>query len=303
MGLSGEAPRKLSGQFMLRTFNRIIKLLISGGFWFGYSLLNGLRQGLGRRIPSTYVVLYYHAITQKNHQRFIRQIEDLMRLTKVVAAETKGIMMDGEHYATVTFDDGFQCLLENAIPEFVKRKIPASIFIPTGWIGQKSDWIQDASHEDQREVVMTEEEIKRMPQEFITIGSHSINHSNLRLLGDVDLRRELIESKNELQRITGRQITLLSIPHGEYDQKVVNVARQAGYQHIFSSLPRLVKKRPYVIQRVPAKPSDWSLEFRLKILGGYQWLPFVLGLKRKLFPVLIKDLKRCEENSLVENEN
>ena len=120
---------------MLRMFSRVIKLIISAGFWFGYPLLNGLRQVLGRRTPPTFVVLYYHAITQENRQRFIRQMEDLTRLTKVVPAGTKDTMTNGVHYVGVTFDDGFQCLLENAIPEFIERKFQHQyLFLQDLWV-------------------------------------------------------------------------------------------------------------------------------------------------------------------------
>jgi peptidoglycan/xylan/chitin deacetylase (PgdA/CDA1 family) len=229
-------------------------------------------------------------------------MEILKRLAQPISADMTDILTDGGHYVAVTFDDGFQNIIENALPELIEREIPATIFIPTGYIGRAPDWIEDELQEDRYEVVMTEDKIKRLPREFITVGSHGVNHSNLRLLGEADLRRELIDSKSALQWITGRDITLLSIPYGEYDQKVVEAARQTGYQRIFSSLPRLAEEEEYIIQRVPAKPSDWPLEFRLKILGAYRWLPSILRLKRKGCPVMIKDLKSRRESSLIGNE-
>jgi peptidoglycan/xylan/chitin deacetylase (PgdA/CDA1 family) len=277
---------------MWSKYERFIKFFISACFWFGCLVLNGLRRMVGRKIPPTFVILYYHAVTQGDRNRFTKQIEDMTRLAKFIPVDSENTLIDGVHHIAITFDDGFRSVSENALPELIKRRIPIAIFIPTGYIGRKTDWIEDKSHEDRCEMVMTEEEIKRLPEDLVTLGSHSVSHPNLRLIEEDTLRRELIESKEKLQLITGRKITLMSIPYGEYDERIVEVALQVGYRRVFSSLPRLIKKREYVVERVPVRPSDWTLEFRLKVLGAYQWLPFALVLKRKVCSVMIKDLKR-----------
>lgn len=237
---------------------------------------------LGKKLPTTCVTIYYHSIKRNDHQRFVRQMEVLKRLAQPISTEMEEILTGGVHCVAVTFDDGFSSVIENALPELIQRRIPATLFIPAGCLGERPNWIGDESQDDHDEVVMTEEEIRRLPKDLVTIGSHSTTHRNLRFLGEADLRKELIYSKDELQRITDEPVTLLSLPYGEYNEGVVEAARQAGYRQIFSSLPRLAGKKEYVIQRVPVEPSDWPLEFRLKILGAYRWLPFVLGLKRKL---------------------
>ena len=40
--------------------------------------------------------------------------------------------------------------------------------------------------------------------------------------------------------------------------------------------------KEFVTGRIAVNPTDWELEFRLKILGAYQWLPRVIAYKRKL---------------------
>lgn len=237
---------------------------------------------MGKGLPATFVTLYYHSIKPKDLRRFVRQMELLNRLAQPISADMKKRLDDDAYHVAITFDDGFRSVVENALPEIVARKIPVAIFIPTGYLGQRADWIENGSHEDRQEVVMTEDEIRGLPKDLVTLGSHSVTHPNLRLIGEDRLRRELIKSRKRLQSITGQSITLLSIPHGEYDERVVEAAFQAGYQRVFSSMSRLAGKNEYVIQRVLARPSDWPLEFRLKILGAYRWLPFILGLKRKL---------------------
>jgi len=228
------------------------------------------------------VTLYYHSVKRDDCRRFVKQMEILKRLAQPISADMKDILTDGGHYVAVTFDDGFQNIIENALPELIDRRIPSTIFIPTGYMGREPDWIQDKLNEDRNEVVMTEEQINKLPTELITIGSHSVSHTNLTLLEEEDIRRELVESKKKLQLVTGMRISFLSLPHGGFDRRVVEMGRQAGYKRIFCSLPRLTNKKEYIVGRVSVKPSDWRLEFRLKILGAYRWLPSAIALKQKI---------------------
>jgi hypothetical protein len=77
---------------------------------------------------------------------------------------------------------------------------------------------------------------------------------------------------------------MFSFPHGEYNQTHVQLARQAGYERIFTIMPLLAFSEPqeFVTGRVWTAPTDWRLEFRLKMMGAYCWLPFVFSLKRKI---------------------
>lgn len=267
---------------MWAQFKRVIKLVISVCFWSGSSLYGRCLGIIGKKQRVLWTILYYHSVTRENQRRFARQMAEMEGLAKVIPADTDAPLSEANHYVSLTFDDGFQSVFENALPELIKRSIPAAVFIPTGYLGRRPNWIEDHCQDDRGEVVMTGEQIKGLPADLITIGSHAVSHSHLRQIGAEVLRRELIESRSKLQGLTGREITLLSLPHGEYDDDVLELALQTGYRRVFCSLPWLAKEGDPLFGRVHVKPSDWRLEFRLKILGAYRWFPFMLGLKRKL---------------------
>jgi len=287
---------------MSKKCERFSKFFISAGFWFGCFIIKGLGGRIKKAYPDTCTVLSYHGIRKNERKRFAQQMEELQKVAKVGRADREDTRGDGFHDVMVTIDDGFQSFLENALPELIRRQIPVAVFIPTGYIGKKAEWIEDPTHEDRLERLMTEEQIKELPSELVIIGSHSVTHTNLRLLGEEELRRELTESKEKLEGITGRNVTLLSLPYGEYDERVVGAAHQLGYRRIFSSLPRLARRREYVVERVGVEPSDWPLEFRLKILGAYRWLPFAIGWKRRLRSFMGRDSHRPKVNFLIGRE-
>ncbi len=75
-----------------------------------------------------------------------------------------------------------------------------------------------------------EREIKIMANSCFTIGSHSCSHSLLDQLSVSDIRDELVASKNRLEALVGRQISLIAYPNGNVDQRVRSLAAEVGYR-------------------------------------------------------------------------
>jgi hypothetical protein len=59
---------------------------------------------------------------------------------------------------------------------------------------------------------------------------------------------------------------------------------QAGYRQAFSILPELsyFNSEKFVKGRIKVYASDWRLEYRLKLLGAYRWMPKAFLIKRKI---------------------
>ena len=263
---------------------RILKLVISMGFYVGCRIRSWSRRIMSEKLPGTCVVLYYHAVTSKQRNKFAHQMDDLIRWAKPVRADTMNPLERGVHHAVVTFDDGFQSVVENALPELIQRKIPSTVFIPTGYLGRHAEWDSELEYQDCHEKIMTVDQLRKLSSDLVSIGSHTVMHRRLPLLGEEEAKRELVESRQELESILGCDIKLFSFPYGEYNQVLLEWCRQAGYERVFTILPILAFSEPeeYVTGRIRVTPTDWRLEFRLKLLGAYCWLPLSFALKRKM---------------------
>jgi len=264
--------------------NRLAKLYISTFFFIFYKCARVILFILKKKPKGILVILTYHTITKDNQRLFLRQIDELIRKSIPVFADFQGPMTCGAYYVAVTFDDGFQSVIENALPELQRRKIPATLFIPTGYLGKHPTWINNQSNQYINELVMTSKHIKNLSKESIIIGSHSVNHPNLTSISVKDLNRELIESKNKLEEILNKRIELLAYPYGEYNQKVLEISKQAGYKRVFSNVPLFpaTKIEGFILGRISVEPDDWFIEYRLKLMGAYQWLPIAVNMKRRL---------------------
>ncbi len=89
---------------------------------------------------------YRNCVTQ---QQFLEQIRFLKRYFKIVSLEEAlSLLKKGElkqHYAVITFDDGYKNNYLYALPVLKEEKVSASFFLTTGLIGSNdclwTDWI------------------------------------------------------------------------------------------------------------------------------------------------------------------
>lgn len=252
--------------------SRIVKLAVS----LVVCLLDGVRRVLGRltgcRPTGRGVVLYYHSVGDSERGSFARQMGQVARWSHPVSLDGMRIMGDGR-YVMVTIDDGFECAARNAFPELVRRGIPSLMFLPSGCLGRHPDWLFGTGHDDSRERILEAEEVRILSgNPLITFGSHCRTHRNLLSLDDGEALREIRDSKAELERLIGSAVDSISFPFGAYDDRHVEFATEAGYKACFSVSPEPYRPGERVIGRVRADPSDWPLEFHLKLTGAYRWM-------------------------------
>jgi peptidoglycan/xylan/chitin deacetylase (PgdA/CDA1 family) len=238
----------------------------------------------GLRIPGTCVTLYYHAVSKEEVSRFARQMDLLKRLACSVPADDMDRLTEGIHHAAVTFDDGFQSVHENALPVLRERQIPATVFVTAGYVGSRPGWPDDPWDPNPTEALMTDAQINALPYEWVTIGSHTLTHQDLGTLDELGLKKELFDSKRELEAITGRPVTLLSLPYGLYSQRALRLASEAGYKCTFGStlLDARHQRTAGIVGRIRANPSDWAVEFKLKVMGAYCWVHWAGTVKKEI---------------------
>jgi len=96
-------------------------------------------------------------------------------------------------------------------------------------------------------------------------------------------------------------VTTFSFPYGAFNAQLVEWCRDAGYERVFTTLPVIASSEPeeFAVGRVSVEPTDWSLEFRLKVLGAYRWLPLAYKMKRAIFSAQVARKDRDLEASLV----
>jgi peptidoglycan/xylan/chitin deacetylase (PgdA/CDA1 family) len=259
---------------------RGVKVAISMLWYAGAELSRGILRLVGRSPSPRFVVLYYHEVPDEARSRFARQMQALSRGTTVVRAAHAGPLPDAGSYAAITFDDAFNSVRTNAVPELLSRGFPATIFVPVDCLGKDPGWEMDNGVDDR---VMTGDELRSLP-ELIELGSHSLTHPHLPTIDTERLGDEITTSRHKLAELIGSQVSLLAFPYGEYDARVVGTCRLAGYERVFGidPWPADPAGRDFVRGRVPVDPTDGRLMFHLKARGAYGWMIHASALKRGL---------------------
>jgi peptidoglycan/xylan/chitin deacetylase (PgdA/CDA1 family) len=74
---------------------------------------------------------------------------------------------------------------------------------------------------------------------MITLGSHSVSHANLNRVDRPPAEREIVESKQALERIVGRHVGLFAAPFATVGNDLIQAFKDAGYDRVFLNIPSL----------------------------------------------------------------
>lgn len=127
----------------------------------------------------------------------------------------------------ITFDDGFQSLLDFAFPIMKQLNFPATVFLPFDYIGGIDAFSYDLPRPDFR--ILSYQEIEESLVQNISYGSHTMSHSDLTFMDKRSLERELRESKQILNGKLRTRFSALAYPFGLFNEKVEQETASAGY--------------------------------------------------------------------------
>lgn len=125
----------------------------------------------------------------------------------------------------ITFDDGYQDFLTNALPILLDHKAPATVFLVTDMIGGRASWNEFGTHLP----LMSENEVRYIKAQGISLGSHTATHANLKLLAHEGLQRQLRDSRDQLSRLS-ETFYAFSYPWGQWSHQIVDAIKAAGFE-------------------------------------------------------------------------
>jgi len=130
---------------------------------------------------------------------------------------------------SITFDDGFRCQFERALPILNSHRLPATFFLianqdPTHdrWAGHTNDWWKIDWQGD--DVVM----LRQVIQQGHEIGSHSVTHHPTKMLMQPEL--ETRHSKQLIEEWVGVTVSSFSYPFYRSHAYLSAAAKTSGYK-------------------------------------------------------------------------
>jgi peptidoglycan/xylan/chitin deacetylase (PgdA/CDA1 family) len=234
---------------------------------------------LARRVRRGGAILCYHNVVASSHRagdlaahmpvaEFARQLAWLLRHHDVIPLmEFVGRVRDGrpiKRLLALTFDDAYSGVLKHAWPLLRQRGVPATVFIPTDFIGggegfwwdhpaivrtatpaQREKWIgelrgdgpailRDAGAHSPPGLAPEQlpamwDAIRLAAAEGLSLGVHSATHRNITRLSAGELRRETVDSRDVIAAHTGIQAETFAFPYGIWDARTREAVDNAGF--------------------------------------------------------------------------
>jgi peptidoglycan/xylan/chitin deacetylase (PgdA/CDA1 family) len=164
----------------------------------------------------------------------------------------------------ITFDDGYKSVLTRAGPILSRHGFPATVFVPTMWIGGRNGWDPPSSCDL---AIMNEEELVAAERLGIAVESHGHAHLDMLATSVEEANVDIERSLERLAAVVGRRPRYLAYPFGPSSPAARRAAAAAGLEAAFSiDVP---DEGPYARARVQITPLDGVRLFALKTAGRY----------------------------------
>ncbi|HMA28598.1 MAG TPA: polysaccharide deacetylase family protein [Thermoanaerobaculia bacterium] len=172
----------------------------------------------------------------------------------------------GSRRAILTFDDGYRGVLAHALPALLARGFSATVFVVADKVGGTNDW----DGETPGEALLSADEIRELHGKGLEVGSHGATHRALTGLSDAELSRELAGSRETLERLVGAPVTSFCYPFGDFDDRVVEAARAAGYRAATVIRGGISEdlSDPFRLKRISVRGTNTRLDFTLALTRG-----------------------------------
>lgn len=170
----------------------------------------------------------------------------------------------------ITFDDGYRNNFSMAFPLLRRLGFPAAVFVLPRLCGKFNVWRRKGVP---LQPLMGWKELKALKKRGITIGAHSMTHSDLSDLPPGRAWREIAGSKSALEKRLKRRIRFFAYPRGKTSETVKGLVKKAGFSMAFGILKGNIRRNddPYDLRRVYISERTTGQEFIFYLSGAMDW--------------------------------
>jgi peptidoglycan/xylan/chitin deacetylase (PgdA/CDA1 family) len=161
----------------------------------------------------------------------------------------------------ITFDDGYDNLVDTALPALLRHGFTATMFIVSGLVGGTNEW-------DEAPVwpLMSADQVRELAAAGMEIGSHSATHQRLASVTAPQLEAEVKQSRASLRELIGAPIRGFAYPFGSMDAAARRAVRDAGYDYACAVWTPVTELGFMAIPRMFIGEADGALRMAAKRL-------------------------------------
>lgn len=168
----------------------------------------------------------------------------------------------------LTFDDAFASVARTAAPLLLERGQRATVFAVSGHLGATNDWPTNPVGAP-RLPLASADELRALGEQGFEIGAHGVTHEPLGRSSVELVRRELLESRRDLEAATGAEVTTFAFPYGSEPDAAGRALLEQTYTAACGGGLRWVRpdSDPLSLPRIDAHYLRRPRAFRAAVLG------------------------------------
>ena len=233
------------------------------------------------------LVLTYHAIDDRSAVISVSPEKFRWQMQQLTTLGMKGISLAQafDHLeqtgcyppdaVVLTFDDGYLSVLEHALPVMAEHDFSATVFLVTSMMGMNAVQAR-AAHPDFDRDLLDWDQAETLVRAGFEVGSHTVNHPDLRCVSPTELEQEIAHSKNLLEQRLQPRVDALAYPYGHFNAEVLATTSRYHRRACTTRLGRCgLQLDPWQLNRVDAYYLQRPQRFLKLLEGGLTgWLQF-----------------------------
>jgi peptidoglycan/xylan/chitin deacetylase (PgdA/CDA1 family) len=170
----------------------------------------------------------------------------------------------------LTFDDGYQNNVQNALPVLKRHNFTATCYGVSSMMGGTNSW--DSYLGIEQKPLMSIEDWRAWLDAGMDIGSHTRTHVNLTKLPSDEAREQIVSSKQELELALGCEVRHFCYPYGWFKPEHRDMVQEAGYATATTTQRGRVHAGddPYSLRRIMVAQATHLGLFAAKIMTSYE---------------------------------
>lgn len=178
---------------------------------------------------------------------FVRDVPGIIAHPETLAPKT----------IVLTFDDGYADFYTGAFPVLKKHKMKATIYVMANFINRAG--------------YLTDKEIKDLiASGLVEIGSHTLDHPDLRAMKKDIAKKEIFDNKTRLEKEFGIPVPSFAYPYGGFSKETIQLVKEAGYTSAVSVIPGTHQSEESLFYLYRLRPGHLALPDPAKTLEAYK---------------------------------
>lgn len=235
-------------------------------------------------------IIYFHSVHPTH--RLAHRPEVFRSMLNVIKESDKEVITiremgqrlrankDVKNCISINFDDGYADNVEIALPILLEKGFKATFFIAAGLI-KDNQFTPDPSRRSEHHCyanlpMMSITQVKELSKVGMEVGSHTVSHRYMKNDNEHTVRKELRDSKAQLEDIIGKEVVSFAFPNGEVPINVrsQDILGEEGYLQAVTTRWDCVSEKTdvFLLPRQIVDVYEDESDFRVKIIGKQDYM-------------------------------